>query len=318
MGRRGWLAAMAVGAACLSAWAGGAVRTAVRPEAGTVIEGMPRGLKDPVNPIRPEGIPKTLIKDPQGVLLSIPARDQAPERPPEGWCGETAIQEALLYHGAYLPQKQINAAGKPDHPDLYSYNIPVALENLRMAFQSWPPPGNTDLAAFLAWVREQISQGVPVLAGVKINPTKHPEWGLDHFVTAVGLRGDSILFNTTWGKQEVRTEKQLCSTEDGYSFKNLTNRYYGIAITGPAGLGPEFVPVRLFVVKEDAAQMAVVVKCEGLQPRTRYVAYKISSYDQKSARPLAVFESKGDACAFGDVIPRAEPAIYRCRKAPAP
>src|SRR5438874_7332852 len=59
--------------------------------------------------------------------LPIPARTHAPEAPPEGWCGETAIQEGLLYLGVWAPQAIINRAGHPSHPDLYSNEIPIAL-----------------------------------------------------------------------------------------------------------------------------------------------------------------------------------------------
>src|SRR5215210_6311635 len=60
-------------------------------------------------------------------LLPIPARAQAPESPPSGWCGETAIQEGLLHLGVWAPQALINQAGHPSHPDLYSPDMPVAL-----------------------------------------------------------------------------------------------------------------------------------------------------------------------------------------------
>ncbi len=38
-----------------------------------------------------------------------------------------------------------------------------------------------------------------MLAGVKVLPTQHPEWGLDHFVLVVGHGDQGLLVNTTWG-----------------------------------------------------------------------------------------------------------------------
>ena len=54
------------------------------------------------------------------VVLPITPREHAREAPPEGWCGETAIQEGLLHLGVWAPQRLINRVGKPAHPDLYS------------------------------------------------------------------------------------------------------------------------------------------------------------------------------------------------------
>ena len=65
--------------------------------------------------------------DEADLVLTIPARSQAPESPPAGWCGETAIQEGLLFLGRSVPQSAINRAGRPVHPDLYATEIPTAL-----------------------------------------------------------------------------------------------------------------------------------------------------------------------------------------------
>jgi hypothetical protein len=267
-------------------------------------------------PCRPDEVPATIARDQQSTTLNIPPRSHDPERPPEGWCGETAIQEAMLFHGAYYPQKQINAAGHPRHPDLYASDVPVALTNLGMEIHVWRdgdrPPG---LDAFLGWLGKQLDAGVPVLCGVKINPTRHPEWGLDHFVLAVGHARDSVTFNTTWGYRVTRTDKQLRSTrEKGFAFENRYRAYYGIAIAGPAGRAKGSVPVRLFVRKETAGRLDVVLKCEGLKPGTRYAVYRLSSHDAKVAAPVGVFTAKATSAAFRDVIAKRTPTVYRCRQ----
>src|SRR5579863_7278815 len=130
--------------------------------------------------VPPPGHPPEDLSAEATFLLPIPARDQAPESPPSGWCGETALQEGLLYLGVWAPQRAINHAGKPSHPDLYATELPVALSALgvRFAFYSGP----RGFAPFAAWAREALEEGDPVVAGVKILPTAHPEWGLDHFV----------------------------------------------------------------------------------------------------------------------------------------
>jgi hypothetical protein len=297
----------------LAAWVGLAWATAslVAPSPAPAAE-RSRGLV----PCTPEEVPATLVAGRATATLGIAARDQDPERPPEGWCGETAIQEAMLYHGVYFPQKLINAAGRPRHPDLYSDDVPVALKNLRMEVTVWPAGnGRPGLDGFLGWVRGRIDAGVPVLCGVKINPTRHPEWGLDHFVLAVGRSGDSVLFNTTWGNRVMRTGEQLRSTtEKGFAFENRYRSYYGLAISGPSGRGEGAVPVRLFVQKESRERLSVILKCEGLEPGRRYAIDRRTSYEEQVSAPVQVFTARGIDAGFLDTIERARPAIYGCRE----
>lgn len=271
-------------------------------------------------PCPPDEVPATLVKTKEAVTLGIAARDHDPERPPEGWCGETAIQEAMLYHGVYYPQKAIHAAGRPQHPDLWSNDVPVALEALGMAVTAWPD-GNRrpDLDGFLGWVRARIDAGVPVLCGVKINPTQHPEWGLDHFVLAVGHKGGVLVLNTTWGNRVARTEKQLRSTtEPGFAFENRSRSYYGLAVAGPRTRAEGDATVRLFVEKETEGRLSVVLKCEGLQAGGQYAVYRLASHDEKEGAPLAVFTARAAEAGFRDTLAKAAPAVYRCRKAPSP
>jgi hypothetical protein len=160
---------------------------------------------------------------PVDVVLPIAARAQAPESPPSGWCGETAIQEGLLHLGIWAPQKTINRAGRPSHPDLYSSEIPGALSAFGVRFTMYA--GGTGYAAFVKWTQAAIDAGDPVLAGVKILPTAHPEWGLDHFVLAVGYGERGLLVNTTWGHREWVGDELA----KGLSFHHAV---YGIRILG--------------------------------------------------------------------------------------
>ena len=136
-----------------------AILLAALPAAAPPVKSIParRGLV----PCKPNETPATLTRGEQATTLNIPPRNHDPERPPEGWCGETAIQEAMLFHGAYYPQKQINAAGHPRHPDLYANEVPVALTNLGMDIRTLRDGDRRpDLDAFLAWLRKQLDAGV--------------------------------------------------------------------------------------------------------------------------------------------------------------
>ncbi len=158
------------------------------------------------------------------VVLPIPARAQAEESPPAGWCGETAIQEALFYFGVTTSQSEINRAGRPVHPDLYATEIPVALRALGVRFS--PYGRGKGYEAFARWAREAIDAGEPVLAGVKLLPTQHPTWGLDHFVLIVGYGPKGLLVNTTWGHRAW-----VADTSTGMSLKDA---FYGLRLHGIA------------------------------------------------------------------------------------
>lgn len=209
-------------------------------------------------------------------VLDIPARDQAPERPAEGWCAETAIQESMLHFGAYAPQRDINRAGKPRNPDLYWDDVPVALEALGVAYTRWSGKGGQ--AEFSDWVEAQLAAGHPVIAGVKIYPTDHPRWGLDHIVLIIGVDDSgAMLINTTWGYRLRRSKSQLASTRDGISLANRYDRQFAYAITGfeNAANGPT---VRLDLERESESEIAGVVRLANLSEGATYQLRRIDAH----------------------------------------
>lgn len=193
------------------------------------------------------------VSEEAALVLPIVSRAQAPESPPEGWCGETAIQEGALWLGAWLPQRVVNRAGRPTHPDLYSPEIPVALSALGVTYSFYAGPRGFD--AFARWARRALDAGDPVLAGVKILPTQHPEWGLDHFVLVVGYGDKGLLVDTTWGTRVWASDTKT----PGIS---LANAFYGIRLRGiaaPSGARP----ARLTPIAERDGRVTLRVKCAG-------------------------------------------------------
>lgn len=192
--------------------------------------------------------------EPGDVVLPIEARAHAPEAPPAGWCGETAIQEALLHLGIWAPQSSINRAGKPTHPDLYSPDMPVALDAFGVQY-TWFAGRGRGYAAFAAFAREAVDAGDPVLAGVKLLPTQHPEWGLDHFVLVVGHGRRGLLVNTTWGRREWIAK----GVTRGIS---LDTAGWAARITGVA-LPRGMAAARLTAVGRREGSLTLRAQCEG-------------------------------------------------------
>lgn len=200
----------------------------------------------------PERATDAAATDDADRLLPIPARSHADGAPPEGWCGETAIQEALLHHGVWAPQAVINRAGSPAHPDLYSNELPRALDQMGAVYTRYVARRG-GYADYEAWVKEALDAGDPVIAGVKILPTAHPEWGLDHFVLVVGHGARGLLVNTTWGSREWTSPARTRGI-------SLVNAGYAIRVTGarrPEGA----TAARASVIREGAAEVRLAVTC---------------------------------------------------------
>jgi hypothetical protein len=208
----------------------------------------------------PSAPPAALEAD-AALLLPIPARKQDPGSPRAGWCAETAIQEALLYAGAWTSQRTINRAGQPAHQDLHASDIPAALMGLGLRFTFFSPR-KRGFDPFAAWVEEALRAGDPVLAGVKILPTEHPTWALDHFVLVVGSGSKGLLVNTTWGNRAWVGE----ASTDGLSFRNVV---YGIRLRG-LGVPPHATPARLSAIDEQTDTVKLRVTCEGLASGSSY------------------------------------------------
>lgn len=203
------------------------------------------------------------------VVLPVPARSHAPEAPKEGWCGETSIQEGLLHLGVWAPQRVINKAGRPSHPDLHSPDIPVALAELGVRHSMYQPK-TRGFAAYSEWIKKAIDAGVPVLAGVKILPTQHPEWGLDHFVTVVGYGERGLLVNTTWG-----TRQWVDKATTGLSFANA---FYAIRFDG-LSLAAGRTTARLTVLEESADKVKLRVTCAAESREVLQDASKVGRFD---------------------------------------
>ena len=169
------------------------------------------------------------------VLLDIPDRRWDPEREDngEGWCGEACLEMAMAYYGVDITQREINEAAVDRTPGLTEENIDQAINTLGVQYRIWNDE-EPDLELFLEWIREGLRRGHPVLVGTKIYPDEHPRWYVDHFVLVVGFDERGLVMNTQLdldGKIHV-SYAQLASRNDGYSFANRHDTFFGREITG--------------------------------------------------------------------------------------
>jgi len=118
------------------------------------------------------------------VRLPIADRPWDAAAPEEGWCGETSIQMAALHFGAWVPQAEANRLGRPKTPDLWEQDVPTALDALGLRYEVGPRKGPE---ALLTWTVGALRKGWPVILGVKLPPSEHPDWDVDQLVLAVGF-----------------------------------------------------------------------------------------------------------------------------------
>jgi hypothetical protein len=150
-----------------------------------------------------------------------------------------------------------------------------------------------------------------VILGMKIHPTEHPRWGLDHFVLAVGIKGDGIVVNTTWGHDEARTLAQLGSTEPGLSLKNAYGTFWALAIRG---LKAQKSTSRARVSSSRASgdQIDVVVVCDDVKPGTVVKLEQRPSLRDGTPDSTTVFDGSGNTFATEKTVDRGSTTAFRC------
>jgi hypothetical protein len=286
------------------------LKTTLALAAGLIFRaGSPAGNASELQALSGTETPEAIVRDQTGdrIVLNIPDRGQAPGAPAQGWCGEAALQQALLFQGAYFPQKDIHQAADPPRQDLYAQDLPVVLRALQIRHRYAPQPRSLD--KFQDWIRDEIRAGRPVLVGMKIYPTEHPSWALDHFTLVVGVEGEALIINTTWKEQRTFTQEQLLSTAAGLAFKNRFDSYFGISIHGATGKPGQ---ARLLITRSREDGLEAVVRCEDLAAGSDYQLRQAPSVNG-AAEVLATFTADGSTQAYRLELDPAKPAVFSCR-----
>jgi hypothetical protein len=151
-------------------------------------------------------------------------------------------------------------------------------------------------------VRGALAEGDPVIAGVKILPTAHPDWGLDHFVLVMGHGPKGLLVNTTWGTREWVGD----TTTPGLSLKNA---FYGIRLHG-LRLASSGVPARLALVEEGATTVKLRVTCASTTPGRRYRIERRRNPSETTA--LSSEEVTGERMERELTVEAESPARFQC------
>ncbi|HSX11351.1 MAG TPA: hypothetical protein VLF94_06535 [Chlamydiales bacterium] len=213
---------------------------------------------------------------PMGAFAATPCSNDIPVRiewtTNRGYCGETGLISAGLYHGQYMSQYDARALiGTQQDELLLGINAKKAADAMHLDTEDWDYDDQQSTDQFLDWVNQNSAKGYPVIIGVFINQLKmyddpNPDDGdddYDHIVPVTGFSGDSIdytdeglwsdsedhkfaapLASFAMTRQEANGQSApIYSLSSCDPAKKLYN--YGMAIKGVKDLNGETFPVRV-------------------------------------------------------------------------
>lgn len=239
------------------------------------------------------------------VLLPIADRQWDAEAPPEGWCGETSIQLAAGWYGAFVSQAKVNSLGQPKTPDIWEHDVPTALRALNMRFERGPK----SRGALLTFIVEQLRLGRPVVLGTKIIPTDHADWHVDHLVVAVGFSPEGLIIDTNVEDGQLTVSWAGLQSAEGdktYSLVNQSGEVFGFAVTG--FYEPSPLPIRVSIVTQNADQATIDVLVPELREGLTYELLR-------NGEVLEQFTAKKSERKLRTVVPVGEVARFSARYA---
>ena len=239
--------------------------------------------------------------------LPIDDRQWDAEAPAEGWCGETSIQLAAGWYGAYAAQAKVNALGHPKTPDLWEYDVPVALEAMHLRFTRGPQT----LVPALRWIVEELRREHPVVLGLKLVPTEHPEWAVDHLVLAVGFSPDGLLIDTNAEEGQITVSWAGLQRAEGdreYTLVNHTGEVFAFAVDGFEA--QPTLPVRVRIVSQDTTSAVLDVSLTGMRAGATYELLRDETVIER-------FTAKGTSRSWRMEASPTELVRFSAREAPA-
>ena len=248
-------------------------------------------------------------------ILAIPARRQWDEN--DGYCAETCIQSVAMYYGTYVSQYRIRAMIDPDQQNevLIGEDEDVVLDNLRMTYEQWdydeqPTP---QFESYLAWTKQQISNGYPVIGTVFMKGESDPDY--DHVLPFVGFESahdttgyygdDKLIFYDNHSRNQFSRSfstmyASRLQTNEGTNDYCIPEKLdYGCSITGVVDLRHETVPVQLSVDRWDEPDVVAGQKPAAMHGTLTFKSlvpgkkYSLLRYDDYRKVPEAEFLAKG-------------------------
>lgn len=204
----------------------------------------------------------------------------------QGYCGEVGLISAGLYYGQYASQYTVRSLAStlpqsnPKSQLLLGNNDQRAATSMHLKFSEWNTVSENNTDQFLAWVKQNVVKGYPVLIGIYTNEylfygNTDPNAGdsdYDHIVPVYGIAsnhalndpnyyGDDVLYfsdNGLWGSatnppydfsysfDSFQASRKEANAKKGaiYSLADDGSNY-GIVILGVNDLHGDTVPVRV-------------------------------------------------------------------------
>ncbi len=243
------------------------------------------------------------------VRLPIADRAWAPGAPPEGWCGEASVQMVALHFGVFVPQAVAHALGRPAHVDLWEDDLPTALRALGLEFETFEGRGE---AALLTFTVGHLRRGHPVILGVKLVPSPHPQQAVDHLMPAVGFGPGGLVVDTNFPQGQQAVPWAALRARDGLSLSSPQGRQFAWAVTGPGGVAGTR-PVSVQVAPEQGQPLDVEVRVEGLEAGR---AYRLLQRNLDGGLHEATFVADAGVHLTRVTVPATEAAVFSCEPRP--
>ncbi|HEV7322322.1 MAG TPA: C39 family peptidase [Ensifer sp.] len=205
-----------------------------------------------------------------------------------GYCGEVALISAGLYYGQYVSQYDARAIAsknidqsRQESQLLLGVNDTYAAKHMRLKAIRWNTDAKPNGNDFLAWVKENVAAGYPVIIGVYMNhylfeESEDEDAGeeeYDHIVPVIGVssnrpftkpsRYDSddvitfsdnglysgdgqpaYLYSYAFGSFQANRKEANSKSRPVYSLRRKGGNY-GIAVTGIIDRDGKTLPIRL-------------------------------------------------------------------------